>query len=76
MKRIWTIIGISDMPGSFRWYQSLFGQPESRAFRLGQEWKGRLLGDTEKGLGSSPRCLLHVLAGQLPIETYRFVYLR
>jgi len=29
MKRIWTIIGVSDVPGSFKWYQSLFGQPET-----------------------------------------------
>jgi catechol 2,3-dioxygenase-like lactoylglutathione lyase family enzyme len=28
MKRTWTIIGVSDVPASFRWYQSLFGQPE------------------------------------------------
>jgi len=28
MKRIWTIIGVSDVPGSFKWYQSLFGQRE------------------------------------------------
>jgi catechol 2,3-dioxygenase-like lactoylglutathione lyase family enzyme len=27
MKRTWTIIGVSDVPGSFKWYQSLFGQP-------------------------------------------------
>jgi catechol 2,3-dioxygenase-like lactoylglutathione lyase family enzyme len=27
MKRTWTIIGVSDVAGSFRWYQSLFGQP-------------------------------------------------
>jgi len=25
MKRIWTIIGVKDVPASFRWYQSLFG---------------------------------------------------
>jgi catechol 2,3-dioxygenase-like lactoylglutathione lyase family enzyme len=30
MKRTWTIIGVSDVPSSFRWYQSLFGQPETR----------------------------------------------
>ena len=30
MKRTWTIIGVSDVPASFRWYQSLFGQPETR----------------------------------------------
>jgi catechol 2,3-dioxygenase-like lactoylglutathione lyase family enzyme len=29
MKRTWTIIGVSDVPASCRWYQSLFGQPES-----------------------------------------------
>ena len=27
MKRIWTIIGVSDVPSSFKWYQALFGQP-------------------------------------------------
>ena len=27
MKRIWTIIGVNDVPTSFNWYQSLFGQP-------------------------------------------------
>ncbi len=27
MKRTWTIIGVRDVPGSFRWYQALFGQP-------------------------------------------------
>lgn len=29
MKRTWTIIGVRDVPASFRWYQSLFGQPEA-----------------------------------------------
>lgn len=27
MKRTWTIIGVRDVPGSMKWYQSLFGQP-------------------------------------------------
>lgn len=27
MKRIWTIIGVRDVPHSFAWYQSLLGQP-------------------------------------------------
>ncbi len=27
MKRTWTIIGVRDVAESFRWYQSLFGQP-------------------------------------------------
>ena len=30
MKRTWTIIGVSDVPGSFKWYQSLFGQPKTQ----------------------------------------------
>ncbi len=30
MKRTWTIIGVADVARSFRWYQSLFGQPETR----------------------------------------------
>jgi len=29
MKRTWTIIGVSDVPRSLKWYQSLFGQPET-----------------------------------------------
>ncbi len=29
MKRTWTIIGVSDVPSSFKWYQSLFGQRET-----------------------------------------------
>src|SRR5207237_1151863 len=29
MKRTWTIIGVRNVPSSFKWYQSLFGQPES-----------------------------------------------
>jgi catechol 2,3-dioxygenase-like lactoylglutathione lyase family enzyme len=28
MKRTWTIIGVRDVPHSFKWYQSLFGQPQ------------------------------------------------
>jgi len=27
MRRTWTIIGIGDVAGSFKWYQSLFGLP-------------------------------------------------
>jgi hypothetical protein len=29
MKRTWTIIGVANVANSFRWYQSLFGQPET-----------------------------------------------
>jgi hypothetical protein len=29
VKRIWTIIGVRDVAFSFKWYQSLFGQPET-----------------------------------------------
>jgi catechol 2,3-dioxygenase-like lactoylglutathione lyase family enzyme len=30
MKRTWTIIGVRDVPKSFKWYQSLFGQRPRR----------------------------------------------
>lgn len=30
MKRTWTIIGVRDVLSSFRWYQTLFGQAETR----------------------------------------------
>ena len=30
MKRTWTILGVGDVPSSLRWYQSLFGQPETQ----------------------------------------------
>jgi catechol 2,3-dioxygenase-like lactoylglutathione lyase family enzyme len=30
VKRTWTIIGVGDVPRSFKWYQSLFGQPETQ----------------------------------------------
>jgi catechol 2,3-dioxygenase-like lactoylglutathione lyase family enzyme len=29
MKRTWTIIAVKDVPGSFKWYQSLLGRPEA-----------------------------------------------
>jgi catechol 2,3-dioxygenase-like lactoylglutathione lyase family enzyme len=29
MKRTWTIIGVGDVARSLKWYQSLFGQPET-----------------------------------------------
>jgi predicted enzyme related to lactoylglutathione lyase len=43
MKRTWTIIGVSDVPGSFNWYQSLFGQPETQP---GHAYFGQIL-DTD-----------------------------
>jgi catechol 2,3-dioxygenase-like lactoylglutathione lyase family enzyme len=30
MKRIWTIIGVRDVAASFKWYQSIFGQPPTK----------------------------------------------
>jgi catechol 2,3-dioxygenase-like lactoylglutathione lyase family enzyme len=30
MKRTWTVIGVKDVSRSFKWYQSLFGQMETR----------------------------------------------
>jgi catechol 2,3-dioxygenase-like lactoylglutathione lyase family enzyme len=29
MKRMWTIIGVGNVPSSFQWYQSLLGLPET-----------------------------------------------
>lgn len=29
MRRTWTIIGVADVHGSFKWYQSLLGLPET-----------------------------------------------
>lgn len=29
MKRLWTIIGVADVPGSLAWYQELLGQPSA-----------------------------------------------
>ena len=29
MKRTWAIIGVGDVTGSVKWYQSLFGQPQT-----------------------------------------------
>ena len=29
MRRLWTIIGVADVPKSFQWYQSLLGLPET-----------------------------------------------
>jgi predicted enzyme related to lactoylglutathione lyase len=43
MKRTWTIIGVSDVAGSFKWYQSLFGQPETPP---GHDYFGQIL-DTD-----------------------------
>jgi catechol 2,3-dioxygenase-like lactoylglutathione lyase family enzyme len=43
MKRTWTIIGVSDVPASFRWYRSLFGQPEAAP---GHDYFGQIL-DTD-----------------------------
>jgi catechol 2,3-dioxygenase-like lactoylglutathione lyase family enzyme len=43
MKRTWTIIGVSDVPSSFKWYQSLFGQPETAP---GHDYFGQIM-DTD-----------------------------
>jgi catechol 2,3-dioxygenase-like lactoylglutathione lyase family enzyme len=43
MKRTWTIIGVRDVPRSFKWYQSLFGQP---ATAPGHSYFGQLV-DTD-----------------------------
>jgi catechol 2,3-dioxygenase-like lactoylglutathione lyase family enzyme len=43
MKRTWTIIAVRDVPTSFEWYQSLFGQPETRP---GHDYFGQIV-DTD-----------------------------
>jgi catechol 2,3-dioxygenase-like lactoylglutathione lyase family enzyme len=43
MKRTWTIIGVADVARSFKWYQSLFGQPETQP---AHDYWGQLL-DTD-----------------------------
>jgi catechol 2,3-dioxygenase-like lactoylglutathione lyase family enzyme len=43
MKRTWTIIGVRDVPESFKWYQSLFGQP---ATPPGHDYFGQIV-DTD-----------------------------
>lgn len=40
MKRTWTIIGVADVPGSFQWYQALFGQPTTVP---GHDYFGQIL---------------------------------
>ena len=34
MRRTWTTIGVGDVPGSFKWYQSLLGLPETAPTQL------------------------------------------
>jgi catechol 2,3-dioxygenase-like lactoylglutathione lyase family enzyme len=40
MKRTWTIIGVADVPASFKWYQSLLGLP---ATTPGHRYFGQIL---------------------------------
>ncbi len=42
MKRIWTIIGVSDVASSFKWYQTLFGQREAQPCH---DYFGQILDD-------------------------------
>ena len=43
MNRTWTIIGVRDVPRSFKWYQSLFGLSESSP---GHDYFGQIV-DTD-----------------------------
>lgn len=43
MKRTWTIIGVTDVPRSFTWYQSLLGYPEAAP---GHDYWGQIV-DTD-----------------------------
>jgi len=40
MKRTWTIIGVRDVPGSCRWYQSVLGLPKAPP---GHDYFGQIL---------------------------------
>jgi catechol 2,3-dioxygenase-like lactoylglutathione lyase family enzyme len=40
MKRTWTIIGVADVPASFKWYQSLLGLPSTAP---GHDYFGQIL---------------------------------
>ena len=40
MKRTWTVIGVKNVASSFRWYQSLFGLPETQP---GHDYWGQIL---------------------------------
>jgi len=44
MKRTWTIIGVADVPASFKWYQSLLGVP---ATTPGHQFFGQILDSDE-----------------------------
>jgi catechol 2,3-dioxygenase-like lactoylglutathione lyase family enzyme len=44
MKRTWTIIGVRDVPASFKWYQSLFGMLETAP---GHDYWGQIV-DTDE----------------------------
>jgi len=43
MRRAWTVIGVKDVASSFKWYQSLFGLPETSP---GHDYWGQIL-DTD-----------------------------
>lgn len=40
MKRTWTIVGVADVPASFKWYQALLGLPPSTP---GHHYFGQIL---------------------------------
>lgn len=40
MKRTWTIIGVNDVPSSFKWYQTLFGLAETQP---GHDYWGQIV---------------------------------
>jgi catechol 2,3-dioxygenase-like lactoylglutathione lyase family enzyme len=66
MKRTWTIIGVRDVPASFKWYQALFGQPQTSP---AHDYFGQLL-DTD---GTVLLCLHQWGAHEHPSLTSRDV---
>jgi len=54
MKRIWTIIGVADVPQSFKWYQSLLGLPETAP---AHDYFGQIVDDVDDSDGTVLLCL-------------------
>ena len=76
MKRIWTIIGVSDVPSSFRWYHSLFAQRETA---LGHEYWDRIVDSDGNRLALPPplvgaqACHLDESCGRIPRQWSSFI---
>lgn len=63
MTRLWTIIGVADVPKSFGWYQSLLGQTETAPVH---DYFGQIL--DEDGTGRS----CSVSTNGMPMNIHRW----